>query len=97
MHFDKIYRMLKVSKITFRRITNLKHMQNSRYECVKINVIKIQKFVLTLILLPRIMLFFKPEVLKNGMKFELRNSIKGVSVIKTYISRSQKAHYFIGK
>ena len=34
------------------------------------NVPKIQKFVLTLILLPRIMLFFKPEVLKNSMKFE---------------------------
>ena len=45
------------------------------------HVIKIQKFVLTLIILPRIMLFFKPEVLKNGLKFELRNSIKGVSVI----------------
>ena len=44
------------------------------------HVIKIQKFVLTLILLPRIMLFFKPEVLKNGKKFELRNSIKGVGV-----------------
>ena len=27
------------------------------------------------------MCIFKPEVLKNGMKFELRNSIKGVSVI----------------
>ena len=25
--------------------------------------------------------FLQPEVLKNGMKFELRNSIKGVSVI----------------
>ena len=36
---------------------------------------------LFLVLLPRIMLFFKPEALKNGMKFELRNSIKGVSVI----------------
>ena len=61
------------------------------------HVLKIQKFVLTLILLPRIMLFFKPEVLKNGMKFELRNSIKGVSVIWTCISWSQKAHNFIEK
>ena len=45
------------------------------------NVIKIQKFVLTLILLPKIMIFFKPEVFEHGINFELQNTIKGVSVI----------------
>ena len=47
-------------------------------------------FVLTLILFPRRMIFFKPEVLKNGMKFNILNSINGESVILTCISSAGK-------
>ena len=46
-----------------------------------------------MILLPRQMHFFKPEVLKNGLKFRLRKIIKGVSVIWTYIT-GHKKHIF---
>ena len=38
---------------------------------VKLHAIKTKKIVFTLILLPRIMLFYEPEVLKNSLKFEL--------------------------
>ena len=82
IHFDNIDGILKVSKNRISQNYEFKtHAKCTLRMKVNMNVIKIQKFVLTLILLPRIMLFFKPEVLKSGMKFELRNSIKGVSII----------------
>ena len=59
-------------EITFRRITNFKHMLNIHHECIilsKDECYQNPKVCLTLILLPRIMLFFKPEVLKNGINF----------------------------
>ena len=45
------------------------------------HVIEFQMIALTLILLPREMLFFKPEVLKNVLQLQLRKRIKGVGVI----------------
>ena len=76
IHFDKIDRILKVSKNLISQNYKFKtHAKIHTMNVVKMHVIKIQSFVLNLILLPRIMPFFKPEVLKNGMKFKLRKSI----------------------
>ena len=45
------------------------------------HVIKLKIMALTAILLPMKILFFEPEVLQNGRKFEAQIIIKMVSVI----------------
>ena len=66
-----------MSKIIFRIITNIKHMLNSHYGCKYIGACyQNPKVCFDLDFIAK-----NKEVLENGMKFELRNSIKGVSVI----------------
>ena len=53
------------------------------------HVIKIEQFVLILILLAIMMIFFKSEVLKSGMKFELgRVRTSFFSSVKTNCHRN---------
>ena len=63
----------------------------------KLHVIELKLLAMTSILLPRKLLFFEPEILQNGRKFEPRINIKIVSVIWTYIKWSQPARQFVEK
>ena len=63
IHFDKIDRILKVYKNHISQ--NYEFKTHAQFAPAKMHVIKIQMFVSTLILLPRRMLFFEPEVLKT--------------------------------
>ena len=66
INFDKIDRILKVSNNHISQNYEFKtHAKFTLCMSVKMHVIKIQKFVLTLTFLPRIILLFKPEVLKT--------------------------------